>query len=104
MRLARRMSRLGNENAFVVLAEVTKLKEQGRDIVNFGVGEPDFDTPLNIKNAGIKAINDNLTHYSPPAGVPDFRRSVARYISTTRNIDIDMDNVIITPRHKTRYF
>ena len=104
MRLARRMGRLGNENAFVVLAEVTKLKEQGRDIVNFGVGEPDFDTPLNIKKAGIKAINDNMTHYSPPAGVPDFRRSVARYISATRNIDIDMDNVIITPSTKPAIF
>jgi len=104
MRLAKRMSRLGNENAFVVLAEVTKLKEQGRDIVNFGVGEPDFDTPLNIKKAGIKAINDNLTHYSPPAGVPDFRRTVARYISATRNIDIDMDNVIITPSTKPAIF
>jgi aspartate aminotransferase len=104
MRLARRMSRLGNENAFVVLAEVTKLKEQGRDIVNFGVGEPDFDTPLNIKNAGIKAINDNMTHYSPPAGVPDFRRSVAKYISATRNIDIDIDNVIITPSTKPAIF
>ena len=104
MRLARRMGRLGNENAFVVLAEVTKLKEQGRDIVNFGVGEPDFDTPLNIKNVGIKAINDNMTHYSPPAGVPDFRRSVARYISATRNIDIDMDNVIITPSTKPAIF
>jgi aspartate aminotransferase len=104
MRLARRMSRLGNENAFVVLAEVTKLKEQGRNIVNFGVGEPDFDTPLNIKNAGIKAINDNLTHYSPPAGVPDFRRSVARYISRTRNIDVTMGNVIIGPSTKPVIF
>lgn len=104
MRLAKRMSRLGNENAFVVLAEVTKLKEQGIDIVNFAVGEPDFDTPLNIKNAGIKAINDNLTHYSPPAGVPDFRRSVARYASRTRNIDVDMDNVIIGPSTKPVIF
>jgi len=104
MRLTKRMSRLGNENAFVVLAEVTKLKEQGIDIINFGVGEPDFDTPLNIKNAGIKAINDNLTHYSPPAGVPDFRRSVARYISATRNIEIDMDNVIIGPSTKPIIF
>ncbi len=104
MRLAKRMSRLGNENAFVVLAEVTKLKEQGIDIINFAVGEPDFDTPLNIKNAGIKAINDNLTHYSPPAGVPDFRRSVARYVSRTRNIDVDMDNVIIGPSTKPVIF
>jgi aspartate aminotransferase len=104
MRLAKRMGRLGTENAFVVLAEVTKLKEQGRDIINFGVGEPDFDTPLNIKNAGIKAINNNLTHYSPPAGVPDFRRSVARYVNSTRNINIDMDNVIVAPGTKPVIF
>jgi len=77
VKLAKRISRLGNENTFVVLAEVTKLKEQGRDIINFGVGEPDFDTPPNIKNARIDAINKNFTHYSPPAGVPDFRKEYA---------------------------
>lgn len=104
MRLARRMKRLGSENAFVVLAEVTRLKEQGRDIVNFGVGEPDFDTPLNIKKAGIEAINNNMTHYSPPAGVPDFRRAVAGYIGKTRNIDVTMDNVIVGPGTKPIIF
>lgn len=104
MKLARRMERLGTENAFVVLAEVTKLKEQGRDIVNFGVGEPDFDTPINIKKAGIKAIEENMTHYSPPAGVSDFRRSVAKYISKTRKIDVGMDNVIVGPGTKPIIF
>ena len=104
MRLAKRISRLGSENAFVVLAEVTKLKEQGKDILNFGVGEPDFDTPCNIKKAGIDAINKNFTHYSPPAGVPDFRRAVARYINNTRNINIDMDNVIVGPGTKPIIF
>ncbi|MBM3705788.1 MAG: pyridoxal phosphate-dependent aminotransferase [Actinobacteria bacterium] len=104
MKFTQRMSRLGTENAFVVLAEVTKLKEQGRDIINFGVGEPDFDTPLNIKNAGINAIENNHTHYSPPAGVPDFRRSVARYISRTRNIEVSMDNVIVGPGTKPVIF
>ena len=104
MKLAKRISRLSNENAFIVLAEVTKLKEQGRDIINFGVGEPDFDTPSNIKNAGIDAINKNFTHYSPPAGVPDFRRSVAKYINNTRKINIDMDNVIVGPGTKPIIF
>jgi aspartate/methionine/tyrosine aminotransferase len=104
VKLAKRISRLGTENAFVVLAEVTKLREQGRDILNFGVGEPDFDTPANIKNAGIEAINKNYTHYSPPAGVPDFRRSVARYINKTRNVNIDMDNVIVGPGTKPIIF
>jgi aspartate aminotransferase len=96
MQLAKRMGRLGTENAFVVLAEVTNLQEQDRDIINFCVGEPDFDTPLNIKKAGIKAIEDNKTHYSPPAGIPDFRRTVAKYISQTRNIDVSMDEVVAT--------
>ena len=104
MKLARRMDRLGSENAFVVLAEVIRLKEQGRDIINFGVGEPDFDTPLNIKKAGIEAINNNLTHYSPPAGVPDFRRAVAKYISKTRDIEVTMDNVIVGPGTKPIIF
>ncbi len=104
MRLAKRMARLGTENAFVVLAEVTKLKEQGSDIINFGVGEPDFDTPRNIKEAGIGAIEKNLTHYSPPAGVPDFRRSVAKYINNTRNINISMENVVVGPGTKPIIF
>jgi aspartate aminotransferase len=104
MKLAKRISRLGNENAFVVLAEVTKLKEQGRDIINFGVGEPDFDTPCNVKTAGIDAINNNLTHYGPPAGIPDFRRAVAEYINTTRQISIDMENVIVGPGTKPIIF
>ncbi|MBM3706711.1 MAG: aminotransferase class I/II-fold pyridoxal phosphate-dependent enzyme, partial [Actinobacteria bacterium] len=104
MKLAKRIDRLGSENAFVVLAEVTKLKEQGRDIINFGVGEPDFDTPSNLKTAGINAINNNLTHYGPPAGIPDFRRAVAEYINGTRKVSIDMDNVIIGPGTKPIIF
>lgn len=96
MKFAKRMDRLGTENAFVVLSEVTKLREQGRDIVNFCVGEPDFDTPANIKKAGIKAIEENKTHYSPPAGVPDFRRVVAKHITETRKIDVSMEEVVIS--------
>jgi aspartate aminotransferase len=104
MRLADRSSRLGSENAFVVLAEVTKLKEQGRDIINFGVGEPDFDTPSNIKAAGVAAINNNLTHYNPPAGVPDFRKSVANYINRTRGVNVGADNIVAGPGTKPIIF
>jgi len=104
VKLADRISRLANENAFVVLAEVTKLKEQGKHIINFGVGEPDFDTPANIKQAGIDAIKNNLTHYSPPAGVPDFRRAVAKYISKTRNVDVSMDNIVVSTGTKPVIF
>ena len=96
MQFAKRMDRLGIENAFMVLAQVTKLKEEGKDIINFGVGEPDFDTPSNIKKAGIRAIEENKTHYGPPAGIPDFRREVAKYVSKTRGIDVCPDEVLIT--------
>ena len=104
MQFAKRMDRLGTENAFMVLAQVTKLKEEGKDIINFGVGEPDFDTPLNIKKAGIAAIEENKTHYGPPAGIPDFRREVAKYISKTREIDVYPDEVVITSGVKPMIF
>lgn len=104
MKMAKRLGRLGTENAFVVLAQVTRLKEEGKDIINFGVGEPDFDTPSNIKRAGISAIENNMTHYSSPAGLPDFKRTVADYISKTRNIEVGMDEVVITPGVKPMIF
>jgi aspartate aminotransferase len=104
MQFAKRMDRLGTENAFTVLAQVTKLREEGKDIINFGVGEPDYDTPLNIKKAGIAAIENNKTHYSPPAGIPDFRREVAKYVSKTRGIDVCPDEVLITSGVKPMIF
>ena len=104
MQFAKRMDRLGTENAFVMLAQVTKLKEEGKDIINFGVGEPDFNTPLNIKKAGTKAIEENKTHYSPPAGIPDFRREVAKYVSKTRGINVCSDEVLITSGVKPMIF
>jgi len=101
---AKRMDKLGTENSFEVLAQVTKLKEEGKNIINFGVGEPDFDTPLNIKKAGIRAIEENKTHYGPPAGIPDFRREVAKYVSKTREIDVCADEVLITSGVKPMIF
>jgi len=100
MQLAQRMSRLGTENAFVVLAEVNKLKAQGKDIISFCIGEPDFDTPGNIKKAAIEAIEDGYTHYGPSAGIPELRRVVADYISKTRDINVSAEEVVITPGGK----
>ena len=100
MEKAKRMERLGTETAFEVLAEVNKLKAEGKDIISFAIGEPDFDTPQNIKDAGIKAIKDGYTHYSPSSGVPSLRESAARYISKTRGIEVDPEEVVITPGAK----
>ncbi|MHB1253696.1 MAG: pyridoxal phosphate-dependent aminotransferase [Candidatus Humimicrobiaceae bacterium] len=104
MELAKRIRNLGTENAFKVLAEVNKLKSTGKDILSFAIGEPDFDTPQNIKQAGINAIRDNFTHYNPSAGIPALRQEIAKHISVTRNISVDPEEVVVTPGGKPIIF
>jgi len=104
MKLADRMRRLGTETAFEVLAEVKKLEAQGKNMVSFAIGEPDFDTPENIKQAGMKAIEDNHTHYGPSAGLQIMREEAAGYIKKTRNIDVSAENIVITPGAKPIIF
>ena len=90
------MTDLGTENAFKVLAVVNKLKSQGRDIISFGLGEPDFNTPSNIKEAAIAALKQNYTHYGPSAGLPALREAIAKYVSRSRKIDVVPEEVIVT--------
>lgn len=104
MRLADKMYSLGTETAFEVLAEVEKLKREGKNIVSFALGEPDFDTPENIKQAAISAIDDNYTHYNPSAGLMDARKIMADYIGKTRNIPVKSEEVVITPGAKPIIF
>ncbi len=104
MQIARRMGRLGTETAFEVLADVNRLKSAGKDIISFALGEPDFDTPQSIKDAGIKAINDNYTHYGPSAGILPLRESIVRYISESRGIEIAPEEVVVTPGAKPIVF
>ncbi|MCL5073219.1 MAG: pyridoxal phosphate-dependent aminotransferase [Actinobacteria bacterium] len=104
MQLAKRMKNLGTENAFKVLAEVNKLKSEGKDIISFAIGEPDFDTPENVKEAGIKAIKENYTHYGPSAGLPLLREQIANHISKTRKIKVEPEEVVVTPGGKPIIF
>ncbi|MGI6037492.1 MAG: pyridoxal phosphate-dependent aminotransferase [Limnochordia bacterium] len=104
MRLAERMSRLGTETAFEVLAEVKQLEAQGRQIISFAIGEPDFDTPDNVKQAGIEAINSNETHYGPSAGIMPLREAIASYIGSTRGISVRPEEVVVTPGAKPIIF
>lgn len=104
MQIANRMNRLGTETAFEVLAEVNKLKAQGKDIISFAIGEPDFDTPSNIIEAGSKALHEGYTHYGPSAGIMPFRESIARYVSRTRGIEVSPDEVVVTPGAKPIIF
>ncbi len=104
MKIADRMEDLGTETAFEVLAEVKQLEAQGRDIISFAIGEPDFATPDNIKEAGITAIAHDETHYSPSAGRMELREAVAEYITHTRHIQVTPQQVVITAGAKPIIF
>ncbi|MEM2970848.1 MAG: pyridoxal phosphate-dependent aminotransferase [Candidatus Bathyarchaeia archaeon] len=101
---ADRMKVLGTETAFEVLAKAKALERQGKNIVHLEIGEPDFDTPKNIKEAAVKALYDGYTHYTPSAGLLEAREAIAEYISKTRNIDVDPDEVVVTPGAKPIIF
>lgn len=100
MQFAARMNRLGTENAFEILAEVNRLKAEGRDIISFAIGEPDFETPDHIKDAAIRALHDNQTHYGPSNGILPLRKAIAEHVSTTRNITVTPDQVVVMPGGK----
>src|SRR5213082_3238537 len=80
LRLARRMARLGTETAFEVLVRARALEAKGKDVVHLEIGEPDFDTPKNIIEAGAEALRSGWTHYGPSAGLPELRSAIATYL------------------------
>jgi aspartate aminotransferase len=92
--ISKRGAALGTENAFVVLAEVERLRSAGKDIVSFCIGQPDISTPAHICEAAIQAIKDGHTGYTPSAGIQPLRNAVANYINRTRKVDVDADDVI----------
>ena len=93
--ISRRARELGTENAFVVLAEVNNLIRQGKDIISFCIGQPDFHTPLNIQDAAVKAIRDGKHGYTPSAGILELRQAVAQNMSRMRGIDVQPDDVVV---------
>ncbi|MBS7636614.1 pyridoxal phosphate-dependent aminotransferase [Candidatus Bathyarchaeota archaeon] len=101
---ADRMASLGTETAFEVLARAKALERQGKDIIHLEIGEPDFDTPKNIKEAAVKALHAGYTHYVPAAGIPELREAIAEYISKTRKIQVDPEEVVVTPGAKPIMF
>jgi aspartate/methionine/tyrosine aminotransferase len=104
LRLAKRMSRLGTETAFEVLVRAKALERQGRDIVHLEIGEPDFDTPPNVINAAVNALQHGWTHYGPSAGLPDLRETIAQYVSETRRVKATSDEVVVVPGGKPIIF
>lgn len=105
MKFSRRMGRLGTETAFDVLAVVKKLEAEGRDIVSFAIGEPDFDTPQNIKLAAKRALDENWTHYGPSNGLPELRQAIAEDTIRMRpGFNCSADEVVVTPGAKPIIF
>jgi len=94
-KVSNRTAELGTENAFVVLAEVNELVRQGKDVISFCIGQPDFATPLNIQDAAVRAIRDGKHGYTPSAGIPELREAAARYMGALRGLTIDPAHVVV---------
>ena len=96
--------RIGEENAFAVLARANALAAEGRDIINLGIGQPDFRTPEHIVEAAVKALRDGHHGYTPAVGIPELREAVARRMQLTTGIDVTPDSVLIAPGGKVTMF
>jgi aspartate aminotransferase len=102
--LARRMERLGTETAFSVLAKAKALEAGGHEIIHLEIGEPDFDTPSHIIEAGCRALRGGETHYTPTAGIPELRAAIAADVARGRGIAVDPEQVVVTPGGKPIMF
>ena len=96
--------RIGEENAFAVLARAGALAAQGKDIINLGIGQPDFPTPENISEAAIRAIRDGHHGYTPATGIPQLREAVAADQHRRHGAEVNPDNVLIVPGGKVTMF
>ncbi len=96
--------RLGEENAFAVLARATALQQAGRNIINLGIGQPDFPTPQHIVEAAIKALHDGHFGYTPANGILPLREAVVRRTLTMTGVEVSPDRVMITPGGKPGMF
>ena len=104
MKLAQRMSRIGVEGAFKVLARARSLEALGRDIIHLEIGEPDFDTPAHIVEAGKRALDAGFTRYAPTPGLPQLREAIAAHVSRTRAIHVGPEHVSVVPGGKPMIF
>lgn len=104
LKTAASLSRLGTESAFEVLARAQALAAQGKDIINLGIGQPDFRTPEHIVEAGIKALQDGHHGYTPANGLPVLREAVAADLNARHNVEVNPDNVVVVPGGKPTMF
>ncbi len=104
LQLAENLNRLGTETAFEVLARAAELQRQGRDIINLGIGQPDFETPPHIVEAAVKALRDGHHGYTPAQGILPLREAVAADLKRRHNVEVNPDNIVIMPGGKPTMF
>ena len=104
MKFADSINRLGTESAFVVLARAQQLAAEGKDIINLGIGQPDFSTPEHIVEAAIKALRDGHHGYTPANGIPALREAVAADLHRRHGAEVNPDNVVVVPGGKPTMF
>ena len=102
--IADRNNNLGTETAFTVLAKANKLASEGKNIINLGIGQPDFETPEHIVEAGIKALKDGHHGYTQSIGIPQLREAVSDDINRRHKVQVSPDNIIIVPGGKVIIF
>jgi aspartate aminotransferase len=100
MRFAERMSRLGTESAFEVLAKAKRIEASGRPMIHLEIGEPDFATPDNIIESAYSAMRSGATHYTPAAGLPEVREAIAESVSARGGVPVQADQVVVVPGSK----
>jgi len=104
MKLAPRMERIAVETSFEVLVRAQALETQGRSIIHLEIGEPDFETPVHIVEAGKRALDEGWTHYGPTQGLPELRQAIASHVSQTRGISVGAERVCVVPGGKPIIF
>jgi aspartate aminotransferase len=102
--LSQRIKRVSESATMQIAGETIRLKSQGYDIINFGVGEPDFDTPLNVKNSAKKALDENQTHYTLNRGTTDLRKAICVNLKSGYNVEFAPEEIIVTNGAKQALF
>src|SRR5690606_5048168 len=104
MKYAARMDRLGTETAFEVLAKAKRLEAEGKSIVHLEIGQPDFPTPAHVVEAGVQALRDGHTGYTPAPGLIELREAIAEHTERTSGVKTHPDEVVVTPGAKPIMF
>ncbi|MBL41096.1 MAG: aspartate aminotransferase [Rhodospirillaceae bacterium] len=100
MQINKLYTKIGTETAFDILAKAEKLKSQGKDVINLGIGQPDFSSPVHVVEAAIKALKDGHHGYTPANGILELREAVAKNIYNFRSVNVNPDNILIMPGAK----